>query len=683
VNGLQDFLTPFSHLIFANRDKVIVLLAGLLAWFTIQLLVTRWRNERLERDLRAAKTAAPSTQGRRYSASPAAAEEVPAEGGALPPVKGGRTYARNLGSALQKAGMSAPQIYSPPTPPGWAPQPGPSQPPPQPGPYAAPNLPWAAQPPAQSSPWGYPPAGPRTIPGPPPGQVPFYQPQPAPPQPPAPGQPMAAPAGPPTYGPPAPSFTQPTFTVPVSPSPVPPAQAPTPGQGPAFTPLSPGMAAPPPFGPPAVDASGAPEGGRRGKPKRRRFNFNVLENLEKMVQQKPAEPAPSTSWTPPAGSSAAPAAPPATAPAAPPALTPTWSPSPPAAGTAMPTKDQPAEKSLPLPFGRSATEPPDAEPVSAEPSSAEPSLFDTPEAPAAETAESQEETSEPEPATAEAAPTAAEAEPVTSPKSEARQSMRSMMFGEEVNDAATSEPAAETGAAQEEESTNVENGWPSQPWSRADESPTAEAEPEAAQAEPEPGVAAGSDVADAVSEPATSGRYGSYDPWKPAVESEPELEAVTPAGAEPASGSSAETPDVPTSGNGEKPGAGTIVIIEDDQVAASYYATLFKGNGYHVEVANDGVSGVDLCARMQPQVILLDVMMPRQNGILVLQTLRASDETKNTPVVVMSNFSEPTLIKRALQLGALEYVIKTQVEGPALLNALPRWMNREKAFAAA
>jgi CheY-like chemotaxis protein len=125
------------------------------------------------------------------------------------------------------------------------------------------------------------------------------------------------------------------------------------------------------------------------------------------------------------------------------------------------------------------------------------------------------------------------------------------------------------------------------------------------------------------------------------------------------------------------------VIIEDDETAANYYATLFRGNGYRVEVANDGVSGVDLCTRVQPQVILLDVMMPRQNGILVLQTLRASDETKNTPVVVMSNFSEPTLIKRAIQLGALEYVIKTQVEGAALLNAMPRWINREKAFAAA
>jgi CheY-like chemotaxis protein len=128
---------------------------------------------------------------------------------------------------------------------------------------------------------------------------------------------------------------------------------------------------------------------------------------------------------------------------------------------------------------------------------------------------------------------------------------------------------------------------------------------------------------------------------------------------------------------------GTLVIIEDDLTVAEYYATLFRGNGYTVHVASDGISGVDVCAKVKPNVILLDVMMPRQNGMLVLQTLRASDETKETPVVVLSNFSEPTLVKRALQLGALEYVIKTQVEGAALLEALPRWMNREKAFAAA
>ena len=224
--------------------------------------------------------------------------------------------------------------------------------------------------------------------------------------------------------------------------------------------------------------------------------------------------------------------------------------------------------------------------------------------------------------------------------------MRSMLFGEEA--VATPEPERSAVPAEAEpEPVAAEPSW-------EEHAPT-----------PEPVTAA----ADS----------DTWRPWSAAPEPQPEMVATT----EPDEGPSASVPETPAVDGGSEPSAGTVVIIEDDSTAATYYATLFRGNGYHVEVANDGVSGVDLCTRLQPQLIMLDVMMPRQNGILVLQTLRASDETKNTPVVVMSNFSEPTLIKRAVQLGALEYVIKTQVEGPALLNALPRWMNHEKAFAAA
>src|SRR2546430_15615462 len=111
MSGLQDFLTPFSHLIFANRDKVIVLLAALLAWFTIQLLVTRWRNERLERDLTAAKSAPTSSGGRRY-ATEAPGGEPPVGSGAPPPAKGGRTHARNPGTPPQKGGRAGPQNHS-------------------------------------------------------------------------------------------------------------------------------------------------------------------------------------------------------------------------------------------------------------------------------------------------------------------------------------------------------------------------------------------------------------------------------------------------------------------------------------------------------------------------------------------------------------------------------------------
>ena len=266
--------------------------------------------------------------------------------------------------------------------------------------------------------------------------------------------------------------------------------------------------------------------------------------------------------------------------------------------------------------------------------------------------------------------------------------MREMLFGEEPPAAAAAEeePAVTSSSPSEPEPASAEWSWRPTRWEPAEgTAPTPETEAAAAEPAAEEPVAEPTSAVEDAAEPAPVVEASDPEPftqWKSSFASEPavESEPAKPDAEETPAGSFTETP-AGAAANG--PSAGTVVIIEDDETAASYYATLFRGNGYRVEVANDGVSGVDLCTRVQPQVILLDVMMPRQNGILVLQTLRASDETKNTPVVVMSNFSEPTLIKRAIQLGALEYVIKTQVEGTALLTAMPRWINREKAFAAA
>src|SRR3981189_72407 len=131
MSGFQDFFAPFTHLLFANRDKAIVVLGILLGWFTIQLLIARWRNERLQRDLASAKAAPASSSSRRY--------------------------ARTLGPALSKAGISSSQqIYSPPSPQGWAPSSNPGQPgmsqPNQGAPYAPPNTPWGAPAPHHPAP---------------------------------------------------------------------------------------------------------------------------------------------------------------------------------------------------------------------------------------------------------------------------------------------------------------------------------------------------------------------------------------------------------------------------------------------------------------------------------------------------------------------------------------------------
>ena len=704
MSGLQNFLAPFSHLVFSNRNLVIFFLCVVLFLAALDALIHRWKAQRLDRDLSAAKSGAGvGNSARRYAAA-STAEEAPREqGGPLPPIKGGRTYARNLGSALQKAGVPTSQIYSPPTPPGWATNTNPGQPgPPAAPPYAAQPAPWGA-PAVPQTPWAFQGGPGRPAQGPAPSAAPLYQPQPgasAPmPQPSTPSMPGPGVFSPPSQAPgtfaPPPPYGQPAFPVAATGS-----SAPPPSFAPPAPPTSPTM---PAFPAPPAPEPAAPDGGRRGKPKRRRFNFNVLENLEKMVQPKPAEPVPTSSWTPPPAPPAAAPAPPAAAlpfgtqPPAPPTA-----PAAPAASTDQPSVEaKPASPEAPtLPFQFAPQMEAKASPVAEQPAE------DVAPAPATE-----EESQDVAPSAPAAGPSISEpetnadtnVEPEPEQKTDARRSMRSMMFGEEVaapeiKGTAPAEPEVKPAPAPEQEpaatadadssTPAVEPSWPSYSWHRDEEASSSTAEV-ATPESPTPSEPAQVDVQDA--QPAAeSTSSDDFDPWTPSYTAEPEAttealaapDVSSPAAEAPESATSQQTGE-PADVSGGTGNAGTLVIIEDDATAASYYATLFRGNGYRVEVANDGVSGVDLATRMQPQVILLDVMMPRQNGILVLQTLRASDETKNTPVVVMSNFSEPTLIKRALQLGALEYVIKTQVEGPALLSALPRWMNREKAFAAA
>jgi CheY-like chemotaxis protein len=479
-------------------------------------------------------------------------------------------------------------------------------------------------------------------------------------------------------------------------------------------------------GEPTPDASAG-----RGKSKRRRFNLSVLENIEKMVQSAAAGVVNQASamTTPPAGPPAPPITPtPSVAPAgdkvsAPSAFGPFAAPAPSIPAPSIAPAAPPQEPKLPL----------DSTPAA-----------ETIEPAAEETAPSMDTDTAPEQESASVTPAAeVETEPAASKETDQRSSMRSMMFGEEhpaprpsrygrryqykpqpkpavepeppaadaepvgapsgpafsepelpvtqSEDAATAEPAVE------ETTVDQPSEAPSQLGQYEESSfATAASTESGAEADQSVEVSTGSWETDQTTFSSTSSDTSMDESASTMSEASSEETHISSEAdsdhAETSSfssdfGEATESSAVAESGTpsaDETPqGTGpTMVIIEDDESVAQYYATLFRGNGYRVEVAHDGVSGVDLCSKVQPALILLDVMMPRQNGILVLQTLRASDETRETPVVVLSNFSEPTLIKRALQLGALEYVIKTQVEGAALLAAMPRWLNREKAFAA-
>lgn len=111
-----------------------------------------------------------------------------------------------------------------------------------------------------------------------------------------------------------------------------------------------------------------------------------------------------------------------------------------------------------------------------------------------------------------------------------------------------------------------------------------------------------------------------------------------------------------------------VLIVEDNPFIQRMYGRAFQEAGLMVITANDGSTVVDTTIREQPNVILMDVMMPHKNGIEALKDLKSNDQTKHIPVIMISAYEEPTLMQQALQLGAKRYILKSAVEPSALLK---------------
>lgn len=101
-----------------------------------------------------------------------------------------------------------------------------------------------------------------------------------------------------------------------------------------------------------------------------------------------------------------------------------------------------------------------------------------------------------------------------------------------------------------------------------------------------------------------------------------------------------------------------ILVVEDETFLVKIYAVKLKKEGFDVTIANDGEEAVKLAADVKPDLILLDLILPKMNGFEALERMRASATNKETPVIVLSNLGQEEDIKRAETLGADGYLVK-------------------------
>ncbi|MCA9349865.1 response regulator [Candidatus Saccharibacteria bacterium] len=112
-----------------------------------------------------------------------------------------------------------------------------------------------------------------------------------------------------------------------------------------------------------------------------------------------------------------------------------------------------------------------------------------------------------------------------------------------------------------------------------------------------------------------------------------------------------------------------ILLVEDDDQLSKIYQTRLKAEGFDLKVAQDGEEGLATALDFKPDLILLDIMMPKISGYDVLDILKNTPEFKSK-IVIISALSQPSDIQKAKSLGADLYLVKSQVSIAEVVDSI-------------
>lgn len=104
------------------------------------------------------------------------------------------------------------------------------------------------------------------------------------------------------------------------------------------------------------------------------------------------------------------------------------------------------------------------------------------------------------------------------------------------------------------------------------------------------------------------------------------------------------------------------------------YRLKLELDGYSVDIAGDGLVALEKARTSHPDIIFLDIRLPKLDGLGVLEALRADIDTRDIPVIILSNWNEKELVERGIKLGALEHLIKSQTTPARLSQRLRDWL---------
>jgi DNA-binding response OmpR family regulator len=118
-----------------------------------------------------------------------------------------------------------------------------------------------------------------------------------------------------------------------------------------------------------------------------------------------------------------------------------------------------------------------------------------------------------------------------------------------------------------------------------------------------------------------------------------------------------------------------ILLVEDDESLSNVYVTRFEAEGFDVRRVGNGEDALATAINYQPDIILLDIMMPKVDGFDVLDILKNTNKTKDLKIIMLSALSQEMDIDKAKKLGADDYLIKSEVTIADVVEKIKKELN--------
>lgn len=115
-----------------------------------------------------------------------------------------------------------------------------------------------------------------------------------------------------------------------------------------------------------------------------------------------------------------------------------------------------------------------------------------------------------------------------------------------------------------------------------------------------------------------------------------------------------------------------VLIVEDDTFLSNIYQTKFNMEGFKVSAAENGEAGLSDVKKKKPDIVLLDILLPKLDGFGVLKGLKEDPEVKDIPVILLTNLGQKDDVQKGLDLGASDYLIKAHFKPSEVVDKVKK-----------